>query len=298
MVTGAVAGQIPFRGYETSYRIIEDRCRQTNGKLPVLMLHGGPGGSSDSFEPLEQFADTGRQVILYDQVSCGDSEGPEDPSLWTVSLFLDQLASVRRQLAPGKVHLLGHSWGGMLALEYALMRPAGLVSLTLVGSTPAASLTWEASGRSYERLPEEVRKTLLEQEAVQTFEAPEYKEAAEVFSRRHVLRLDPRPAWWDRANERFNTALNVHMWAPPDGELFGWDVISRLPEIDAPTFIVAGSHDGATAGAEAVLREGMPGSELAVFEESSHYPFAEEPERFLHLLDDFLSRVERASILP
>lgn len=287
-----------FRRYETSYRIVEDRGRQTDGKLPVIMLHGGPGGSYDSFEPLEQFADTGRQIILYDQLSCGDSEGPDDPSLWTVSLFLDQLASVRRQLAPGRVHILGHSWGGVLALEYALARPDGLASLTLIGSSPAASLICEARERSYERLPEKVRETLLKHETAKTFEAPEYEEAAEVFSRRHVLRLDPHPAWWDRASERFNTALNIHMWAPPESELSGWDVRPLLSEIDVPTFIMAGSYDGATAGAEAVLHDGIAGSELAVFGESSHYPFAEEPERFSHTLDAFLTRVERASILP
>ena len=156
-------------------------------------------------------------------------------------------------------------------------------------------MIWDARERSYERLPEEVRETLLKHEAAKTFKDPEYEEAAEVFSRRHVLRLAHRPAWWNRAKERFNTALNVHMWAPPEGELSGWDVRPLLHEIDVPTLIIAGSHDGATAGAEAILHEGIPDSELAVFEESSHYPFAEEPERFLHTLDDFLTRVERTS---
>lgn len=138
MAPEAVEGRISFGGYGTWYRIFEGRVAK--GKLPVLMLHGGPGGSHDSFEPLERLADTGRAVVLYDQAGCGDSGGPQDPSHWTVELFLDQLDAVRRELGLGRVHLLGHSWGGMLALEYALKRSDGLASLTLVASTPAAAL--------------------------------------------------------------------------------------------------------------------------------------------------------------
>lgn len=298
MAIEVVEGAISFRGYETRYRTVKDRNVVVGGKLPVLLLHGGPGGSSDSFEPLEKLADTGRPVILYDQLNCGDSEGPADPSLWTVELYLDQLAFVRESLGPERLHLLGHSWGGMLAQEYALTHPEGLASLTLIGSTPAAALIRTARKHAYEQLPWEVRETLLEHEAAMTFEDPEYKEAAEVFYQRHVLRLAPRPAWWDHAVERFNTALNAHMWAPPNGELYKWDVRPLLGRMDVPTLVVAGRHDGATAGAEDVLREEIPNSELAVFEDSSHYPFAEEPERFHYTLDDFLTRVERASSPP
>lgn len=193
MATEAVEGKIHFGGYATWYRIVAPKGRPAEGKLPVLMLHGGPGGSHDSFDPLEKLASTKRTVFLYDQAGCGDSDGPRDRSLWTIELFLDQLAAVRREL--GRVHLLGHSWGGMLALEHALTRPAGLASLTLVASSPAAALVWASRERSYEYLPRGVRETLLEHEAAKTFEDPEYKAAAEFFYRRHVLRLDHRPGW-------------------------------------------------------------------------------------------------------
>ena len=297
MAVEAVEGSVTFEGYETRYRIVKDGDGRPHEKPPILMLHGGPGGSSDSFEPLQNLAETGRPMVLYDQASCGDSEGPKDPSQWTIALFLNQLSTVRRELGLGRVHLLGHSWGGMLAQEYALTRPDGLLSLSLVASSPAAALIWAARERSYEHLPKSVRETLLEHEAAKTFEDPEYERAAEFFYRRHVLRLDHRPTWWNRALERFNTALNVHMWAPPDGELSDWDLRTRIHEISIPTLVVAGRHDGATSGAEDVLHEGIPGSELAVFEDSSHYPFAEEPERFVHTLDDFLTRAEGVSTL-
>ena len=135
-------GTVSFRGYETWYRIVGERDLVAGGQLPVLMLHDGPGGSHDSFEPLERFAETGRPVVLYDDVS-----------LCTVSLFLEQLICLREALGLRRVHLLGHSWGGMLVQEYALTRPRGLASLTLVGSTPAAALIWAARERSGRYLP-------------------------------------------------------------------------------------------------------------------------------------------------
>jgi proline-specific peptidase len=116
MAVGVVEGFVTFEGYETRYRVVRDEGgRRPQERPPVLTLHGGPGGSADSFEPLESFAQTGRPLVLYDQASCGFSEGPEDPSQWTIALFLDQLSTVRRELGLAKLHLLGHSWGGMLA---------------------------------------------------------------------------------------------------------------------------------------------------------------------------------------
>lgn len=181
----------------------------------------------------------------------------------------------------------------MLALECALTLPEGLASLTLVGTTPAAVLVWEARDRSYERLPPDVRETLLRHETTRTFEGPEYERAVRVFYRRHVLRSDERPGWWSRVLDRFNTRLNVHMWEPNGGELSQWDVRPRLREIRVPTLIMAGRHDGASAGSEDALYKGIASSKLAIFEDSSHYPFAEEPELFIATLEDFLTRAEK-----
>jgi proline iminopeptidase len=134
---------------------------------------------------------------------------------------------------------------------------------------------------------------LRKHEGSRTFEGPEYERAAEEFYRRHVLRLDHRPGWWKRALERYNNRLNVHMWEPDGGELARWDVRPRLREVMVPTLIIAGRHDGTTGGSERVLHEGIAGSELVFFDESSHYPFAEEPRLFTAVLEDFLARAEK-----
>src|SRR2546421_9061292 len=127
-------GFIPFHGYNTWYRIIGDR--EKPGKLPLLTLHGGPGACHDYLEPMEALAATGRRVIFYDQLGCGHSAVPSNPSLWTVELYVDEVNAVREALGLDRVHVLGQSWGGMLGMEYALTQPAGLASL-IIQSSPA-----------------------------------------------------------------------------------------------------------------------------------------------------------------
>src|SRR5256884_6696075 len=106
-------GFIPFRGYNVWYRMVGDR--EEPGKLPLLCLHGGPGVPHDYIESLERMAATGRRVIFYDQLGCGNSDQPHDPALWTVELFVDEVGVGRRGLGLGWLHLLGKSWGGDVA---------------------------------------------------------------------------------------------------------------------------------------------------------------------------------------
>ena len=116
-------GYIPFRGYRTWYRMVANG--EEPGKFPLLALHGGPGATHDYLEPLEAMAATGRRVIFYDQLGCGNSDQPHDPSLWTIPLFVAEVGAIRSALGFDHVHLLGQSWGGQLALEYMLTRPTG-----------------------------------------------------------------------------------------------------------------------------------------------------------------------------
>jgi len=107
--TPSQEGTIPFRGFKTWYRLVGSR--EASGKFPLVCLHGGPGVPHDYLEPLEQIAATGRRVICYDQVGCGNSAQPHAPRMWTVELFLDELRAVREALGLTHLHLLGQSWG-------------------------------------------------------------------------------------------------------------------------------------------------------------------------------------------
>jgi len=288
-------GFVPFRGYRTWYRLVG--TPEEPGKSPLLCLHGGPGFSWDSFEPLEALAAAGRQVVFYDQLGCGNSDVPAGPSIYTVALYLEELAVVRRVLGLDRVHVLGHSWGGMLAMEYALTQPAGLASLILA-DTGASVPQWAAETRRLvSELPADLQQTILEHEAAGTTDSSEYEEACRVFSRRHgSRRIDPCPECLDRIAGKPGDEAFLAMWGPSEwcvtGPLKDWDVVGRLGEIRVPSLIVGGRYDEATPDVMETVHRGIPGSEWVIFEDSGHFPHLEETERYLEVLSAFLDRVE------
>ena len=293
----ATEGTIPFRGFETWYRIVGDG--EEPGKLPLLCLHGGPGAPHDYLEPLEAVAGTGRRAIFYDQVGCGNSSRTNE-SLWNVETFVEEVGAVREALGLDRTHLFGSSWGGMLAMEYALTKPSGLASLTL-SSSPASIPLWaEETGRLRSELPPDIQRVLDEHEAAGTADSPEYEAAMMEFYKRHVIRLDPMPGYVQRTFELLVESPEIynHMQGPNEFVITGtfkdWDITGRLGEIDVPTLVTTGRHDECTPRQAEIVHTGIRGSEWVLFEDSSHMQFAEEPERYLQVLDDFLSRVEDA----
>jgi proline-specific peptidase len=179
-----VEGTISIGGFETWYGIVGGPADPHSRELPVLALHGGPGLPLDSLEPLEALADGGRPVVFYDQLGCGNSTRAGDPEPWSVDLFLRELAAVRRELGLHHVHLLGHSWGGLLAMEHALSGAGGLASLVLVGAVVSGPMVFECRRRLYEKLPPDAREAIHGHGAAGTFDAPEYGEAMNLFYRR------------------------------------------------------------------------------------------------------------------
>ena len=101
-------GYMPFMGYKTYYRVVGEASE----KAPLLLLHGGPGSTHNYFEVLDCIADTGRQVISYDQIGCGNSYLDGHPELWTQKTWIDELIAIREYLHLDNVHILGQSWGG------------------------------------------------------------------------------------------------------------------------------------------------------------------------------------------
>ena len=182
-------GYTSFRNYKVWYRIVGDH--EEAGKLPLLVLHGGPGAAHDYLEPLEALAATGRRVIFYDQLGCGRSDQPHNPDLWTVDLFVEELGVMRQALGLAHTHILGQSWGGMLAMQYALTQPQGVASL-IIANSPASMPQWVAeANRLRADLPPEVQQTLLRHEAAGTTDDPAYQEAVQVFYDRHFCRVVP-----------------------------------------------------------------------------------------------------------
>lgn len=288
-------GFIPYRGQKVWYGIAGEKEKQ--GKHPLLCLHGG-GVSHDYLTPLSDLADAGRRVIFYDQLGSGKSDHPDNPDMWTVELYVEEVDVVRDALGLDRVHVLGQSWGGMLAMEYALTKPSGLVSLVLADSLADMSQFVSEVNRLRAQLPQEIQETLSKHEAEGTTDDPAYEEATMEFYRRHVCRLDEWPEVLNRAFEYGMKYPQVHntMWGPNGfnvtGTLKDWSVVDRLGEIDVATLILSGRYDISTPAINETIHKGIKGSEWVIFENSAHMPHLEEPEKYLSVLNDFLKRVE------
>jgi L-proline amide hydrolase len=285
-------GTLPFRGFETWYR---EEGATEDGKLPVLCLHGGPGASHDYLEPLFGLAETGRRTVLYDQVGCGKSATPPQALDWTVELFVEEVDAVRDALGLERVHVFGNSWGGMLAMEYALTQPDGLASLVLA-SSPSSIPQWvEETGRLRAQLPQDVQDTLTRHEEAGTIHDPEYVAACMVFYERHVCRVVPFPDYVNRSFDQIGEVYET-MNGPSEFHVVGtirdWSVVDRLPEIQVPTLVVTGEHDEATPAINRTVSEGIPGAESVILDGCSHMAHVERTQEYLALLDRFFSRVE------
>jgi L-proline amide hydrolase len=268
-------------------------------RVPLVLCHGGPGATHDYLLALRALAHGGRQVVFYDQVGNGHSQHLRDApaDVWTVELFKRELDALVAHLgwADG-YHVLGQSWGGMLAMEHALEHPDGLRSI-VVADSPASMRLWvEEANRLRADLPADARDALTRHEAAGTTDSPEYLAAMDVFYRRHVCRLDPWPEEVVRAFAQIEADPTVYftMNGPSEFHVIGvirdWDITDRLGAIDVPVLLASGRHDEATPRIVGEIHERIPNSEWVVFEDSSHMPHVEEPERFRAAVEAFLER--------
>jgi proline-specific peptidase len=248
---------------------------------------------------LAAMAETGRRVIFYDQLGCGLSHiGVSKPELWTVELYCEEIDAVRAALGLDRIHLLGQSWGGMLAMEYLIRQPRGIASAT-IASSPASMVQWVAeANRLRQQLPPEINAVLLKHEASGTTNSPEYQSAMMAFYNRHVCRVVPNPDYVKRSFTKLEEHPEVYhtMNGPSEfyvtGTLKHWDVISQLPRINVPTLVTSGRHDEATPLIARTVHEGIRGSEWILFENSSHMAHVGEAEAYLRAVEKFISRYE------
>lgn len=287
-------GHISVTGGRVWFRIVG-----SGPGIPLLTLHGGPGGISDYLEPLTALADE-RPVILYDQLGCGRSDRPDNPALWVLDRFVEELGQVCAALELPEYHLLGHSWGTILAVEFALNQPAGLTSLILSGpvlSFPRYSHDAEGLKR---KLPLEMQAAIERHETAGTTDSLEYQAAFAEWFKRHTSR---NPEILERILKLFSdptSGMNGQVYnlmqGPSEftitGNLKDWDRTNRVSEIQVPVLFTCGRYDECTPEATAWYHSLMPGSEMVVFENSAHMHHLEEPELYLQTLRNFLRKVE------
>ncbi|MGH9196611.1 MAG: proline iminopeptidase-family hydrolase [Acidimicrobiia bacterium] len=287
-------GFVEFRGYRTWYQIVGE-LRPAQAKLPLLVLHGGPGFPHDYLEDLAGLSDGGRAIVFYDQLGCGKSDRPDTPALWVMDTFVDEIKAVRDRIGLGRIHLLGHSWGGWLALEYALRRPPGLASLILASTCPSIPAFAAETKRLKESLPADIQEVIDRHEAEGTTHDDAYVEATMAYFRQWVCRRFPFPEHVMRSFMNMREEIYQTMQGPEwnvTGNLRNWDVTDRLGELDVPALITSGRYDEMTPALVQSLVDGIAGADWVLFEESAHLAMVEEPERYRRVVESFLSKVE------
>jgi L-proline amide hydrolase len=302
-VDAATGTFFEWEGHRTWYRVIGEIS--AGGPPPAILCHGGPGATHDYLESMAALADRGRPCVFYDQLGNGHSQHlPEAPSgFWSPELFQRELHALISQLGVGAAyHVVGQSWGGMLAMLHALEHPSGLRSIAVCNSPASMRLWVEEANRLRRDLPAEVQATLTKHEDEQTTESPEYEAATQVFYERHVCRL---PRWPDFVTRSFammasNPTVYHTMNGPSEfhtiGSLLDWDITDRLSGIDVPTLLLSGEFDEATPHIVEQIHQRIPGARWELVAGTSHLTHVEEPELWVELVGGFLDGVDAKAL--
>jgi len=261
---------------------------------PVILLHGGPGYSSYYLKPLEALG-SDRPVVRYDQLGGGKSDRISDTTLFTIDHFVHELDSLRVALGYDKVHLLGHSWGTILALEYYKAHPEHVVSLTLASAAldiPA----WERNARRLVRtLSDSAQKAIAVREAEKKFDAADYQHALEEFYGRYVWR-HPVEADLDSLLKTANEDIYNYMQGPSEftitGTLKTYNATPFLKSVKVPTLFTVGEFDEADPPTIRRHAAMTPGAKVQVIPGAAHMTTWDNPEVMLKIVRNFLASVD------
>lgn len=265
------------------------------GEETVLCVNGGPGLPCDYLREAHScLVDDGFRVVAFDQLGCGQADRPSDPALWRIERYVEETETVRQALGLGRVHLLGHSWGGWLSIEYALTYPEAL--RTLILSSTVADIPHLASELDVLRsaLGHETVAMMKRHEAEGSFTHPEYLGAIAILNYRHVCRLMAAPAPVVRSLGDWNMGPYMEMQGPNEflyiGNLKDWSRLDDLARIEVATLITLGHYDEQTPACAMRMKHKLRDATLHVFPNSSHLPFYEDPQLYYPALKAFLAR--------
>ena len=289
-------GYMPYLGYQTYYRIVGEN---TSGKKPLVLLHGGPGSTHNSFEVLDQLAEEdGRQIIMYDQIGCGESYVENRPDLWNADSWTNELIALRKHLGIEECHLLGQSWGGMLLLNYVCnYKPEGIQSIILSSTLPASWMWGDEQKRLIKLMPKDMQEAIAIATSTGNYNDPAYLAAEEEYMLRHCAgpkSEDPRDCI--RRPKKHGDEAYVVGWGPneftPLGTLKDYDVTSQLKDIKQPAFVINGGNDMCTPYLAKYMYDHIPNSRWELFPNCRHACFVEETEKYMELLKEWLNTNE------
>ena len=296
---------IPITTPKGEFRVWTKRVGN-NPRVKLLLLHGGPGATHEYFEAADSFLPAaGIEYYFYDQLGSAWSDQPDDPALWTIPRFVDEVEQVRVALGLDRddFYLLGHSWGGILAMEYALEHQEHLKGLVISNMM--------SSGPAYNAYAERVLMPAMDQgvlaeikrfEATDTTSDPRYMELLiEHHYVHHVLRM-PAASWPDPVNRAFaaiNQSIYVPMQGPSElgagGVLLTWDRTEDLARITVPTLVIGAQHDTMDPEWMGMMATKLPRGEYLHCPNGSHMAMYDDQATYFRGLIDFIRGVDEAA---
>ena len=260
----------------------------------LLALHGGPGGTHDYILPIADLASMDFDVVFYDQFGCGKSDYPKHESDYSLEYAVEEVEGVRKAVfGDSKINLFGNSWGGMLALAYAIKHQGRLSTLTSSSGLSSVPDTVREMHRLISLMPDNHKKAIEEHEAKGNYDHPDYIAATNYFMRQHLLRMDDVPPEVNKmlmmTNER-GTYLKMN--GPSEFTIIGLikdiDFTDQLNSIKVPTLITCGKYDEVTPEIAKTIHKEIRDSKLEIFQESSHLQFWEERDKYMQVLSSFI----------
>jgi proline iminopeptidase len=307
LLAAALAEAAPYR--------IEQGFVDANGVLiyyetfgqgsPLVIVHGGPGADHTYFLPYLVPLARHHQLIFIDERGSGQSQKLDDPSGYTVEAMADDVEAVRKELGLGRIALLGHSYGGVLAQAYALKYQQNLSSLILCSTFYSTAKMNQVFQKELAAMPADLRERIQKDEAAGLFGhgkdyqknryTDDYMIAAwgEGYFP-YLYQRHPDPDYDPVDNGKMSWDLYREMWGSDgefviDGNLKSVEYADRLPSLRVRTLVTAGDHDECDPAQAKELSGLIRGSKLVIFPQSGHMTFVDQPDLFIRTIDDFLA---------
>jgi proline iminopeptidase len=272
----------------------------SNPTMKLLLLNGGPGLTHEYFECFENFfPNEGIEFIYYDQLACGNSDNPKDTSLYDLHRYVEEVEQLRIALNLNKsnFYLLGHSWGGILAMQYALKyqdKMKALIISSMMASVPEYGKY--ADNVLAKQMDPEVLDSIRAIEKRNDFQNPRYMELLTPhFYNKHICRLEVWPEPLTRSFSHINNELYVIMQGPSEfgvaGKLINWDVSKNLKDIKIPTLTISATHDSMDPNYMEWMSKQLPRGEFLLCKNGSHCCMFDDQKTYMNGLISFIKRV-------
>lgn len=283
-------GYVQVEGGKIWYKVMGEGTA-----TPLLLMHGGPGGTHSYFYELEPLSKE-RPIILFDQLGTGRSGYHADTTLLKVDKFVEQVEQLKQHLQLDKFYVLGHSWGAALELEYYQKHPEGIDAI--IFSSPYVSTPiWTADADTLiMELPDSVQNYIEEAEQTGNYNSTAYQYANELYWSKFGLRSEYKPHSLDTVPAPANSFIYNYMWGPTEftatGTLKNYDNLEALREVKVPALFVTGEYDEARPQTVKGFQQMVPNSEFVVIENAGHSTARDNPEQYIEAIRNFLNGLE------